>query len=79
MGTIQHYLLVISFFANIEVGGGEEISWDEFRAEQFGFLEEPHITVGRVGFAQFGISIFFPFQDKMSKENLAAYKDLEER
>ena len=56
-----------------------EISWDEFRAEQFGFLEETHITVGRVGFAQFGISIFFPFQDKMSKENLAAYKDLEER
>ena len=56
-----------------------EISWDEFRAEQFGFLEEPHITVGRVGFAQFGISVFFLFQDKMSKENLAAYKDLEER
>ena len=56
-----------------------EISWDEFRAEQFGFLEEPHITVGRVGFVQFGVSIFFLFQDKMSKENLAAYKDLEER
>ena len=61
------------------VGGGKEISWDEYRAEQFGFLEEPHITVGRVGFVQFGVSIFFLFQDKMSKENLAAYKDLEER
>ena len=71
---------MINFCANILVGGGEEISWDEFRAEQFGFLEEPHITVGRVGFAQFGISsVFFLFQGKMSKENLAAYKDLEER
>ena len=43
------------------VGGGKEISWDEYRAEQFGFLEEPHITVGRVGFAQFGVSVFFSF------------------
>ena len=76
MGTIQHYLLVISFFANIEVGGGEEISWDEFRAEQFGFLEEPHITVGRVGFAQFGISVFFAFLGEDVKGELSCLQRL---
>ena len=53
------------------VGGGKEISWDEYRAEQFGFLEEPHITVGRVGFAQFGISVFFAFLGEDVKGELS--------